>query len=35
MELAEIIGLFAALCTTIAFVPQAIRIIKTRDTKAI
>jgi len=31
----EIIGLVAALCTTGAFVPQAWRTIKTRDTSGI
>ena len=33
MDLFTIIGLVAAVCTTISFVPQAIRIIKTKHTK--
>ena len=33
MDLFTIIGLFAATCTTISFVPQAIRTIKTKHTK--
>jgi MtN3 and saliva related transmembrane protein len=35
METFTIIGLVAATCTTISFVPQAIRIIKTKHTKDI
>jgi MtN3 and saliva related transmembrane protein len=31
----ETIGLFAGLCTTISFIPQLIRTIKTRDTSGI
>lgn len=31
----EIIGYLAGVCTTISFLPQAIKIIKTKDTKAI
>lgn len=31
----ELIGYFAALCTTLSFVPQAIKTIKTRDTSGI
>ncbi len=30
-----LIGYIAAICTTVAYVPQAIKIIKTKDTKAI
>lgn len=33
MESNTILGLLAATCTTIAFLPQAIRTIKTRQTK--
>lgn len=33
MDTCTIIGLVAATCTTISFVPQAIRIIKTKHTK--
>ncbi|MBI2578808.1 MAG: SemiSWEET transporter [Candidatus Aenigmarchaeota archaeon] len=33
MDIFTIIGLVAATCTTISFVPQAIRIIKTKQTK--
>ena len=33
MDLFTIIGLLAAVCTTISFVPQAIRTIKTKHTK--
>ncbi|MFH2128821.1 MAG: SemiSWEET transporter [bacterium] len=29
----SIIGLIAAICTTVSFMPQAIKIIKTRQTK--
>jgi MtN3 and saliva related transmembrane protein len=35
MDWIQILGLAAALCTTIAFVPQAIKIIKTKDTSSI
>ena len=31
----EAVGLAAAACTTASFVPQAIRILRTRDTQAI
>ena len=31
----EYIGFFAALCTTIAFLPQAIKVYKTKSTKDI
>ena len=33
MELYTIIGLAAATCTTLAFLPQAIKVVKTRQTK--
>jgi MtN3 and saliva related transmembrane protein len=32
---ASVIGIFAALLTTTAFVPQVVRVIRTRDTHAI
>lgn len=35
MELVTIIGFLAAICTTIAYFPQAIKIIKTKRTKDI
>jgi MtN3 and saliva related transmembrane protein len=35
MNFSTIIGLFAAACTTISFVPQAIHTIKTKDTSGI
>jgi MtN3 and saliva related transmembrane protein len=35
MNLINIIGILAAFCTTFAFVPQVIQILKTRDTKGI
>lgn len=31
----NILGHFAAICTSLAFIPQAVRIILTRDTKSI
>ena len=31
----ELIGYFAAFCTTVSFLPQAIKTIKTRDTHAL
>lgn len=31
----ELIGYLAALCTTLSFVPQAVKTIKTRDTSGI
>lgn len=34
-NLAEAIGLAAAACTTTAFIPQALHILRDRDTKAI
>ena len=33
MEINTILGLIAAICTTIAFLPQAIKTIKTKQTK--
>ena len=35
MELITIIGLIAAACTTFAYIPQAIKTIKTKDTKSL
>lgn len=35
MDSITIIGLLAALCTTISFVPQVIQILKTKETKGI
>ncbi len=35
MKLATIIGLVAAACTTVSFIPQAIRIIRIRETRDI
>ncbi len=35
MDWKQIIGLVAAACTTIAFLPQAIQIIRTKDTSSI
>ena len=35
MTYIDIIGLVAALCTSISFLPQAIKTIRTRDTSAI
>jgi MtN3 and saliva related transmembrane protein len=35
MNFATIIGLLAATCTTISFVPQVVQIIKTKNTKGI
>jgi len=35
MELIQIIGNIAAVCTTWAFLPQVIQVIKTHDTKSI
>ncbi len=35
MDWIKILGLLAALCTTIAFLPQAIKIIRTKDTSSI
>ena len=35
MQTVTILGAFAALCSTISFTPQAIKIIRTRETKDI
>ncbi|MBI1274468.1 hypothetical protein GC177_00660 [bacterium] len=35
MELADIFGFLAATCTTVAFVPQVLHVLKTKDTHAI
>ncbi len=35
MKLATIIGLVAAVCTTVSFIPQAVKIIKLRETRDI
>ncbi len=35
MQTATLLGAFAALCSTISFTPQAIKIIRTRETKDI
>ncbi len=35
MEFTQIVGIFAAILTTSAFVPQALKIIKTKSTKDI
>ncbi|HRN93774.1 MAG: SemiSWEET family sugar transporter [Chitinophagales bacterium] len=35
MELTEAIGTGAAICTTTAFIPQIIQIVKTRNTQSI
>lgn len=35
MNLIALLGLIAATCTTISFVPQVVQIIKTRNTKSI
>lgn len=35
VDLAQAIGLIAACCTTFAFVPQAVRAVRTRQTKDI
>ena len=35
MQLSEAFGYFAATATTVSFVPQAIKVIKTRDTRSI
>jgi len=35
MNFATIIGLLAATCTTISFVPQVVQILKTKNTKGI
>lgn len=35
MDLFTVIGLAAAACTTISFLPQAIKVIRTRDTRSL
>jgi MtN3 and saliva related transmembrane protein len=35
MQTATLLGAFAALCSTVSFTPQAIKIIRTRETKDI
>lgn len=35
MDVVEIIGMLAAILTTAAFVPQAVKVVRTRDTAAI
>jgi MtN3 and saliva related transmembrane protein len=35
MQTATLIGVFAALCSTVSFTPQAVKIIRTRETKDI
>lgn len=35
MTLASLIGAIAAFCTTISFLPQAIKVVKTRDTSGL
>jgi MtN3 and saliva related transmembrane protein len=35
MDVLEIIGLIAAFLTTVSFLPQAMKVIKTKDTKSI
>lgn len=35
MDWIKIAGLVAAFCTTVAFIPQAVKTIKTKDTSAI
>lgn len=35
MPVLEMIGFLAAVCTTVSFVPQAIKVIKTRNTAAL
>lgn len=35
MPLVEVLGHFAAICTTISFVPQAIKVVRSRDTKSL
>ena len=35
MEWIEILGYFAAFCTTISFLPQTIKTIKTKDTSSL
>ncbi len=35
MELFELVGYFAATATTVSFIPQAIKVMRTRDTQSI
>lgn len=35
MEAIHILGILAAICTTSAFLPQAVKVITTRDTKSL
>lgn len=35
MTLTDIVGLAAALCTTVSFVPQALKVVRTKDTEAL
>jgi MtN3 and saliva related transmembrane protein len=35
MNLSELFGYFAAAATTISFVPQAIKVVRTRDTRSL
>lgn len=35
MAIADIIGAIAAFCTTISFLPQAVKVVKTRDTTSL
>lgn len=35
MDSTTLIGLLAALCTTVSFIPQVIQILKTKETKGI
>ena len=35
MNLSDYLGFTAAFCTTVAFLPQAIKVIKTRDTSSL
>lgn len=35
MDLFTLIGLAAATCTTISFLPQAVKVIRTRDTRSL
>ncbi len=34
-DLTSILGFFAALCTTLSFVPQVLHVLKTKDTRSI
>ena len=35
MEFVTIIGIFASVCSMVSFLPQALKIVKTRDTSAL